>query len=55
MFFCIKKILIKFLSKSVMHAIFTVINIKKKYITLRSKDSHLVIIVTKSLDTKRFL
>ena len=38
-----------------MLAILTVIKIKFKYITIRSKDSHFVIIVTKSLNTKRFL
>ena len=57
--FCINKntykLLIKMFSKSVMHAILTVIKIKYKYITFRSKYSHFVIIGTKSLETKRLL
>ena len=38
------KLLIDILSTNVMHAILTVIKIKYKYITLRSRVSHFVII-----------
>ena len=57
-FFGFKKITLKFLtkmlSKSVMNAILTIIKILKKHITLRSKDSNFVIVLTESLNTKNF-
>ena len=45
----------KIFSKSVMHAVLTVIKIKYKFITVGNKDSPFVIVVTKSLNKKRFL
>ena len=48
------KLLTKMLRKSVMNAILTIKKILKKYITLRSKDSNFVIVLTESLNTKNF-